>query len=755
MMTSMNKIQLTFLATSLITALVTAQIAHAETENSAFKPVQFKPSQSDFGGTGLMQMPSGRVAPEGEFNLNANFNDAYQIYNVSLVLMPWFETTIRYTIVPNSRYSGDSSFSGDTPYADKGIDFKVRLWEESDLLPEVSAGVRDFGGTGLFDGEFVAASKKYVSDDYGIFDFTLGMGWGYMGTRGNVTNPFCKASEGFCSRESGFSGKGGMVDYQRWFRGPASLYGGIEYQTPYQPLVVKIEYDGNDYSEDKANVQSPSNFYNIDMTPHTPWNIGLVYAIHDVVDLKLSYQRGDTLTGGISIHTNYNEIKATWLDESEPRPTENRPTKTEQIDWQALEQEVAKVAGYKESRIYLDDDSVTIVGEQKKYRQRETAHQRASAVLNANLPESIQTYRLVETEQHIPLTETTISASQYRDVANVAYIAPSITDATKTTPPSSESSNAGYGDLMIDGSKRLDYGLSPHLSQSLGSAEDFYLYSLGINANASYWLTNNMQLTGSIYVNLTDNYDKLNYITPPDGTSEPPRVRTMMRAYVSDNTARMNNLQLTWFENYGSDFYQQVYGGYLEMMFAGVGTEVLYRPHGKNWAIGADVNVVSQRDPSSWFATYDEPHQSNPAYGRDFKVLDKGTTGFVSGYYMPEWSFLESTLFRVDVGQFLAQDIGARVDFSKQFDSGVIVGAYASKTDMSVEAFGEGSFTKGFYISIPYDIMTVKPSKQRATISWQPITRDGGQKLNKAHSLFGITDAASPWYSRPSVVSEK
>ncbi|WP_218744945.1 YjbH domain-containing protein, partial [Vibrio parahaemolyticus] len=24
--------------------------------------------------------------------------------------------------------------------------------------------------------------------------------------------------------------------------------------------------------------------------------------------------------------------------------------------------------------------------------------------------------------------------------------------------------------------------------------------------------------------------------------------------------------------------------------------------------------------------------------------------------------------------------------------------------------FGEGSFTKGFYISIPFDIMTVKPS---------------------------------------------
>ncbi len=73
--------------------------------------------------------------------------------------MPWLETTIRYTMVNDLFYSDDPSFSGNTKYTDKGIDFKVRLLQESEYLPELSVGVRDFAGTGLFDGEFVAATN--------------------------------------------------------------------------------------------------------------------------------------------------------------------------------------------------------------------------------------------------------------------------------------------------------------------------------------------------------------------------------------------------------------------------------------------------------------------------------------------------------------------------------------------------------------------------------------------------------------------
>ncbi|WP_256929753.1 YjbH domain-containing protein, partial [Vibrio parahaemolyticus] len=55
--------------------------------------------------------------------------------------------------------------------------------------------VRDFAGTGLFDGEFVAATKRYSNPNLGTFDFTLGMGWGYLGTRDNISNPACKLSD--------------------------------------------------------------------------------------------------------------------------------------------------------------------------------------------------------------------------------------------------------------------------------------------------------------------------------------------------------------------------------------------------------------------------------------------------------------------------------------------------------------------------------------------------------------------------------
>ena len=75
-----------------------------------------------------------------------------------------------------------------------------------------------------------------------------------------------------------------------------------------------------------------------------------------------------------------------------------------------------------------------------------------------------------------------------------------------------------------------------------------------------------------------------------------------------------------------------------------------------------------------------------------------------------------------------------------------------SLTDLSEEDFGEGSYTKGFYVSIPFDLLTVKPSSNRTQFTWQPLTRDGGQVLNKQYNLFEQTDARSPWFQRPSSV---
>ncbi|HCE2052060.1 TPA: YjbH domain-containing protein [Vibrio parahaemolyticus] len=711
--------------------------AFAFAQDVPFEAPTLQPSQMDFGGVGLMQMPTGRMAPEGEFNFAITGSDEYLFYNVTLQVMPWLETTLRYTMVNDLFYSDDPSFSGDTKYTDKGIDFKVRLLEESQYLPELSVGIRDFAGTGLFDGEFVAATKRYSNKNIGTFDFTLGMGWGYLGTRDNFTNPACKLSDKYCERPSDFKGNGGSVDFERWFKGPAALFGGIEYQTLHEPLRFKVEYDSNDYSEDFPVVRGGT-----DMTPHTPWNIGVLYRLGHMADFRLSYERGDTLVAGVNLYTNFNKMPSFWRDTPTPKLEDSHPEAISDVDWKRVSEDLEKIAGYEANKIYVNEQTVSVVGEQKKYRDRSEATEKAAAVLYNHTPSNITTFTINERDRGLIGEQTVIDKRTFKDVAQVNYIDPKISDAV------SKSEKKPIGTPVYNGRKRFDWGIAPKLAQTLGNPEAFYLFSVGLSGSASYWITDNLEIGGSLYWDWYNNYDKYNYVTPPDGT-DVSRVRTMFRAYSNEHAVTMSNLQLTWFQDYSETMDQQFYAGYLESMFAGIGSEFLYRPKGANWAIGADVNLVSQRDPQSYFGVYDEKWQNVPEYGRPFQVIDKGFTGFVSGYYYPQWTFLSDLMIQVDFGQFLAGDIGTQLNVSKQFKSGVIAGAFASITDLSAEDFGEGSFTKGFYISIPFDIMTVKPSTNRANFSWQPLTRDGGQKLGRKYHLIELTDQRNPWYQRP------
>ncbi|MGI2215190.1 YjbH domain-containing protein [Shewanella oncorhynchi] len=741
-------------------------------------------SQSDFGGVGLMQMPTGRMAPEGEFNFATSYNDEYQHFTASVQLFPWFETTVRYTQVQDLLYSSDPSFSGNTKYTDKGIDFKVRLLEESNWLPETSIGVRDFGGTGLFDAEFIAATKRV-----GPLDFTLGIGWGYIGNSGNLTSDK-KDLNYNCDRDTSVGGTGGTVDYQRWFKGCAALFGGVEYQTPWDPLRVKVEYDGNDYQSDFPVVRG-----GIAMPQDSKFNYGLLYRFGDWGDLHLSYERGNTWTLGFSLQTNFNELTQIKRDPAaakyKPIPaaplthaqTTNTPldsinsseqtpaiasatldTTTEiadvhliqpqegmletAINWSKVAQDLQSIAGYNNPKIYLDSDSITVVGEQTKFRDRNEAHQRAATILANNSDITrIKEYRLIETHYNQPITETRIDAEKFVQVVSFGYLNAKIADASQVSVPS-----LPQGQLVTNSDKnwldKLGFDISPTMVQSFGGSESFYMFNIGVTGSANYRFTDNFEFGGSLYLNLYDNYDKFLYDVPPDGT-DLKRVRTLIRQYVHDNPVRVNNLQLTWMDNFSDNISYQAYGGYLEMMYGGVGTEFLYRPLNSQWAFGFDVNYAKQRDPDSMFGFFKDENQFDPLTNRAYRVQTGVVTGHATAYYQPEW--FPNTLLRVSAGQYLTEDKGVTVDFSKQFDSGVIVGAFATKTNLSADEYGEGSFTKGFYISIPFDLMTVKSTHSRAFLSWMPLTRDGGQMLGRKYNLFDVTDARAPWYTRPSV----
>ena len=156
--------------------------------------------------------------------------------------------------------------------------------------------------------------------------------------------------------------------------------------------------------------------------------------------------------------------------------------------------------------------------------------------------------------------------------------------------------------------------------------------------------------------------------------------------------------------------------GLLERAYGGVSAEVLWKPVNSPLAFGAEVNRVRKRDFDARFDF------------RDYEV----TTGHVSAYYELSQGFIA----QLDVGQYLAGDRGATFTLTREFANGWRVGAYATKTSLSAEEFGEGSFDKGVTFSIPISWATGTPTRERAESRIRSLSRDGGARVEVKDRLY-------------------
>ena len=79
------------------------------------------------------------------------------------------------------------------------------------------------------------------------------------------------------------------------FRGPVGVFGGVSYQTPLEQLIVKVEYDGNDYRREPRGAN---------LNQSTPINVGLVYRPSKVVELTAAWERGDAAMFSLTLRGN-------------------------------------------------------------------------------------------------------------------------------------------------------------------------------------------------------------------------------------------------------------------------------------------------------------------------------------------------------------------------------------------------------------------------------------------------------------------
>ncbi|MEQ9107805.1 MAG: YjbH domain-containing protein [Limnobacter sp.] len=685
-------------------AVLPAGLAHnAEQFNEVAQraPTRDLPvSSSDWGWVGLLQTPTARMRPAGSASVTASRVEPYSRYSFILQPFDWLEGGFRYTKITNRQF-GAEEFSGDQKYLDKNIDAKLRLWKESAYVPEIAVGLNDIGGTALFASEYLVANKRF-----GDFDASLGLGWGYLGSAGDYGNPFGFISDQFETRPDVDFGRGGKLSAKTYFRGRTSLFGGVQWHTPIDDLVLKLEYDGNNYQNEPLN--NPQ-------VQDSRVNLGAVYKLSDSVNFHVGYERGNTLSVGLSFFENLSTFNTPKVSAVKPLPVTTGP-RPASVEWRKTLDRVQEQTDWQVTKVEKRGSEVKLNVRNGDAAYYSESLERASEVLHQDLPDNVKWFSLQVEKNGTSMGEHVIDRDKF--VARRTEYDPDAADYPDQS--AIEGHNMPYRAVYEEPLKRFNNTLALGYNQLVGGA-DGYLYQFYLANDTRFNFTENTWVAGRLAYRLLDNYEKFKQ----EGVSNLPQVRTNVREYVVTSDLTIPQLNLMHMGKLADNHYYTVYGGLLETMFAGVGGEYMYRPFNSRYAIGVDVNKVRQR-----------------AFEQDFDVQKyEVNTGHITAYVD---TGIEDILATVSVGQYLAGDKGVTVDLSREFNNGVRMGAFATRTNVSAEDFGEGSFDKGIYVSIPFSAFFTKSIPGDAVILWRPLTRDGGAKLVRPVNLYNETDVRNP-----------
>lgn len=645
-----------------------------------------------YGTPGLVEMPTARSAPDAEISANFSYSSLQQRGNFSFQLTDRLAGTFRYTGIPEE----DGPGTGGT--FDRSFDLRYRVLDETEFRPAVMVGLQDFLGTGDLSAEYIVATKAITPS----IDVTAGLGWGRFGTRSGFTNPLGFLSSEFETRpERDFEDQGGTPT-GRFFRGDAAFFGGLDYRYS-DKLSFQVEYSSDAYVKE-------TEVGNLDN--QTPLNFGVNYRPRPDITLNAALLHGTEFAAGVTLLLNPTRRIPVSGTETAPPPVAIRN-----------EQAAASWGNTDTLTTALDDtgvrlNAVTITGDTARvrytndtYRSEAQALGRVARVLTTQVPPEVETFILEPMQRGIPLSATTLQRSDIEALANTADAAATLRARTVTT-------DAGpRGDLtpVADTDKPFQWGIAPYVQLIVFNGDAPVQADVGLDFTGKYEITPNLVLGGNIRQSVLGEREVADIFDPVDDI---PNVRTDSRFFGVDGTPVITDLTLAHYSRPGNDLYGRVTLGYLEQIYGGVSGELLWKPVDSNLALGAEVNVVQQRDFDGGFGF------------RDFNTV----TGHVSAYY----SFDNGFHTQLDVGRYLAGDWGATFALDREFDNGWSVGAFFTLTDMPFDDFGEGSFDKGIRITVPHDFFLGTASRNEVNTTLNSLTRDGGARVNIEGRLYDI-----------------
>jgi hypothetical protein len=659
----------------------------------------------NFGGMpGLMDMPSGEAAPDGQVSVTYSNFAGIGRTTIGFQFAPWLSGGFRYTGTRNWDDVIPSDFS---TYFDRSFDLRFRVLTEGEYRPAVTVGLNDFIGTGLQSAEFIAATKTFAE---GRVRVTAGLGWGRLGSYGAIGAPFGSDRPVLADGD-----EGGDFSISQWFKGDMAPFAGVEWQID-DRWGLKVEYSSDAYTAEAEQ--------RLIFDRKSPFNFGLEYQATEQIRVGAYYMYGTEIGIAAQVALRPDVRPTGGILDAAPNPVRVRPARS--ADPEAWSPEWTDQPGVGdtlrtnlETRLEPDGIRVEAIGftgtraqlrvSSARYDSEAQVIGRAARALTQVMPASVETFEIVPVVRGMAVSavvirRTDIEALEFKPDNGTAIGERAVVTTATPLPP-----DVSFG-MPLD---PFVWAVIPYVRTSLFDPDNPFRADLGIRARAAYAITPGLVLSGSISQRLVGN------LADADRQSDSvlPRVRSDAVIYNKEGDGLvLDNMQVAWYAQPVPNFYGRLTAGYLERMFGGVSGEVLWKRPDSPLALGVEINYAKQRDFDQGFGF------------QDYDVV----TGHLSAYY----SIGNGYHAQVDVGRYLAGDIGGTLTISREFANGWRVGAFATKTDVSSEDFGEGSFDKGIQLTIPLNWVTGRPTPATVGTTLRPVQRDGGARLDVGGRLY-------------------
>jgi hypothetical protein len=651
---------------------------------------EIRPTLNINGAVGLIELPSGDAQPDAKFTFSGVVIGDVSRGTLSFQFSERLSASFRFQ---TWRDWDEVIPSNVDIFRDRSIDIRYQILQESEYMPSLTVGLIDFTGEGLFSSEYIAATKTFGEK----LKVTAGLGWGRLGSAGSIGSPFG-------DRPPLEQNDKGKPNVEQWFRGDVSPFAGVQYEIN-DRWTLKAEYstDNYDLEEGRGLIErnSPFNFgveyqrgmfFRYGMYSLYGDRIGL--AFHVILDPK------NRLTGGVT--------------GAAPIPVKARPSRSADpeaygSEWvsqpksgSVLRDNLAKRLAV--DGIVIENMALTATTAQVRIRNGRIdagaqAIGRTARAMSHTLPASIEVFEIIPVTNGMGVSKVTIRRSDLEDLEFAGDNATTLRARTTFSDAGPVPENALGDDGLYP---KFRWRLTPALRMTELLKGEF-----GATLTAAYDLRPGLVFTGAIFQPIAGNVER--NTAPSDSLLQP--VRSDRNRYIEFGDPALEKLTMAWYSRPAPDFYSRLTLGYLERMHAGVSGEVLWKPVESRLAMGLELNYTKQRDTDGGLG-FDE---------YDYDVM----TGHVSAYY----EFGNGYVGQLDVGKYLAGDVGATVSIDRVFVNGWKVGAFATVTDASAEEFGDGAFDKGIRFSIPLSWALGNDNSGNVAATLRPDTGDGGARV--------------------------